>query len=206
MGTKVTGEPVTLRREMESAGVDIKCLATEETIAEDLLLWLVIGAILMEGEGAGEVVTTGEVAGVEDLGREGEEGVEGIEVDQGLVQVGTLGIGGQVREEAMEVKERGLVQVEVSTDKVMSSIHHAHLITGKDLGLQDLQEHQLPPPLTRVQLTWGPILETWVPLPKTMLRLCPSFRLAWVAVVGQVAEEGCLRWRISMLTGKKTAW
>ena len=74
MGTKVTGELVTLRREMESAGVDIKCLATEETIAEDLLLWLVIGAILMEGEGAGEVVITGEVAGVEDLRREGKEG------------------------------------------------------------------------------------------------------------------------------------
>ena len=184
--------------------MDINCLAMEETTVQDLLLWLVIGVILMEVEGAGEV------AEEEDLARE-EEGGEGTEVDQGPAQVGTLGIGGQVQEGAMVVKGKGLAPVEISVDKAKGLIHHALSLMGKGLGqgrhkVQDLQELQLQPPLTLVPLTWDQILETWVLLPKTMQRLCPSFRLAWVEVVEQVAEAECLRWRISMPIGKKIAW
>ena len=130
-------------------------------------------------------------------------------MDQGPVPVGTLGIEGQLQEEVMVVK--GLVPVEISTDKAMGLTHHALLPLGKGLGLgrpmmQDLQELQLLLPLKLVLLTWDQILETWVPLPKTMLKLYPSFRLAWVEVVEQVVEGECLRWRISMPTGKKTVW
>ena len=49
--------------------MDINYLAMEE-ITQDLLLWLVIGEIMMEGEGAGAVVTTEEATEEEDLGRE----------------------------------------------------------------------------------------------------------------------------------------
>ena len=190
--------------------MDINCLAMEETtVVQDLLLWLAIGVIMMEGEGPeGEVVITGGVAEEEDLGRE-EEGGEGTEADQGPAQVGTLGIGGRVLEGAMVVKGKGLVPVEISIDKAKGLIHHALSLTGKGLGqgglkVQDLQELQLPPPLILVLLTWDQILETWVLLPKTMQRLFPSFQLAWVEVVEQVAE--CPRWRISMPIGKKIAW
>jgi len=170
-----------------------------ETFVQGLLLWLLVigGTQMGEGEEAGEVVTTEEVAVEEDSVRE-EEGEEGTEVDQGLVQVGTLGTGGQILEVAIE--RRGLVLVEISAGKVKGSTHHA--ITGKDLGLQDLQEPQPQPPL---MLTWGQILETWVPLLKTMLKLSPSFQLAWAEVVEVAVEVGCLRWRISMPIGKKNA-
>ena len=180
--------------------MDINFLAMVETFVQGLLLWLlVIGGTLMgEGEEAGEVVTTEEVAGEEVSVRGEEEGEEGTEVDQGLVQVGTLGTGGQVLEVAMEGK--GLVLVEISTGKAKGLTHHATM--GKDLGLQDLQEPQPQPPL---MLTWGQILETWVPLLKTMLKLSPSFQLAWAEVVEVVVEAVCPRWRISMRTGKKTA-
>ena len=182
MDIKHIGVQVTIHQETVWAGVDIKCLETEEATVEDL----VIGVTMMEGEGAGEVVITGGVAGEEGLERE--EGGEVTEVDQGPAPVGTLGIEGQILEGVTEVI--GLVPVEISTDKA-------------PMGLQDLQELQPLPPLT---LTWDQILETWVLLQKTMPRLCRSFPLAWVEVVELMEAGGCQEWRISMPTEKKTAW
>ena len=69
VGIKLMGEEVTIHREMVGAGVDINYLAMEE-ITQDLLLWLVIGEIMMEGEGAEAVGTTEEATEEEDLGRE----------------------------------------------------------------------------------------------------------------------------------------
>ena len=203
MGINLTGEPVILQGEMETAGVGINSLWMLETIVESLHLSGVTGGIKMGEVGAGEVGTVEEAVGGEALG---EEGV------QGQVQVETSDIGVQILEGDLEVTGIILVLVDISTDKARASIQHVPSITGNDLSLgrlkmQDPQERQLPPPRMPVLPTWGQISETWALLQKTMLKLYLSSQLVWVEVAGEVVVEwGCPRWKISMPTGKRTVW
>ena len=71
MGINLTGEPVILQGEMETAGVDINSLGMLETIVEGLHLSGVTGGIKMGEVGAGEVGTVEEAVGGEALGEEG---------------------------------------------------------------------------------------------------------------------------------------
>ena len=179
--------------EEEEAEVDIKPLVMI-TIAVGNPLWVITGRIIrIGGQEAGEVVEIAEVeAGGGALGREEEGAGEVIEVDQGHPQVATL-------------RGADLVMAEISTARITESP-----ATGGDqmlgerqvLGLRELRPLLL---LTQERQILGLTLETWGLLRRTMPRRLPSSLLAWEA--GEdLAEEGCLRWRITINIGRRTAW
>ena len=173
--------------------MDIKPLVMI-TFVVDHPLWATTGRIIRKGgEEAGEVV---EIAGVEAgegaLGREEEGAGEVIEVDQGHPQVATLRGG-------------DLVMAEISTARIIESP-----ATGGDqmpgerqvLGLRELRPLLL---LTQERQILGLTLGTWGLPRRTTPRRLPSSLLAWGAEE-DLAEEGCLKLRITINIGRKTAW
>ena len=178
------------QEEEGEAEVDTKPLGMI-TIVMGHPLWVITGRIIrIGGQEAGEVVeTAGVEAGGGALGREEEGAGEVIEVDQGHPQVATLRGG-------------DLVMVEILTARITESP-----ATGGDqmpgerqvLGLQPLLL------LTLERQILGLTLGTWGLLRRTTPRRLPSSLLAWEA--GEdLAEEECLRWRITINIGRRTAW
>ena len=173
--------------------MDIKALVMI-TIVGGHPLWATTGRIIrIVGQEAGEVV---EIAGVEvgggALEREEEGAGEGIEVDQDHPQVATLRGG-------------DLVMVEISTARITESPASGGDQMLGERQVQGLQELRPLLLLTQERQILDLTLETWGLLRRTTPRRLPSSLPAWEA--GEdLAEEGCPKWRITINTGKRTAW